>query len=68
MVLYVHVALRATYRSKFLVDLLVQISVSMLHCLSHQKVREKLIQTSLGSGWVRRQPTLPVLLADQLLQ
>ena len=51
-VLSVHVALQATYRSKFLVDLLVLISVSTLRCSTHGKVGEKLIRTSLGSGVV----------------
>ena len=67
-VLYVHVALRATYRSKFLVDMLVQISLSTLRCSTYREVGEKVIRTSLGFGWVGRQPTIPVLLAGQLIQ
>ena len=60
--------LRTTYGSNFLVDLLVRISVSTLHCSTHGKVGENLIWTSLGVGLVGKQPTLPMLLAVQLLQ
>ena len=66
--LWSHVTLRATYRWKFLMDLLVRISVSTLRCSTHWRVGEELIRTSLGSGWVERQLTLSLLLADQLLQ